>query len=92
LNHPLILQFRGTFERRDSNLSIVTEIAGNGSLADHLQFGESTRESGLVLSKPNRIARIIVGIAHAMRYLHSCGVIHGNVKPANILLDWESTV
>jgi TPR repeat protein len=93
LNHPLILKLREAFHGGASNLSIVTELAGNGSLADHFPFGESGRGrgrgGGLVLSKPNRVARIAVGIALAMRYLHSCGVIHRDLTPANILLDWE---
>jgi serine/threonine protein kinase len=38
------------------------------------------------------MARIIVGIALVMRYLHSQRVIHCNLNPDNILLDWAWNV
>jgi serine/threonine protein kinase len=64
----------------------VTEFAGNGSLANHLSPAEYP------LSGANRITRIIVGIALAMRFLHSRGFIHFDLKPDNILLDWDWNV
>jgi serine/threonine protein kinase len=64
----------------------VTEFAGNGSLANYLLSAEYP------LSGANRIARIIVGIALAMRFLHSRYFIHYDLKPDNILLDWDWNV
>jgi hypothetical protein len=64
LKHPLILDIR---ENIPDNLRIVTEFAGNGSLADHLP------PAAFLLSGANRITKVIVGIALAMRFVHSRG-------------------
>jgi serine/threonine protein kinase len=39
-----------------------------------------------------RIAKIIVGIVLGMRYLHSQRIIHRNLTPDNIRLDWDWNV
>jgi hypothetical protein len=91
LKHPLILDFRGSYPRMSGpTTAIVTEVAENGSLASHLPSagnGEMCRLGG-----ETRIARIIVGIVLAMRYIHSQRVIHCNLNPDNILLDWDWNV
>jgi serine/threonine protein kinase len=91
LNHPLVIGFREFHAAtRSSPPEIVTEFAGNGSLAGHLPVALREGQSGL--RGPNRIARIIVGIILAMRYIHACGVVHRDLKPANVLLDWNWNV
>jgi serine/threonine protein kinase len=80
LAHPLVLEVR---EGRDS--SMVTQFAGNGALRAHLVSESSLRD-------PNRIAKIIAGIALAMRFVHSRGAIHRHLSPENRLLDWDCTV
>jgi serine/threonine protein kinase len=91
LKHPLILQLHSHIsDTFDHNSMIVTEFARNGSLASHLPSEECPIQCRL--SGPNRITKVIVGIALAMRYLHSQGIIHRDLKPHNILLDWDWTV
>jgi serine/threonine-protein kinase len=61
--------------------SIATECAGQGSLASNFAAGARLRG-------PDRIAKVIAGIALAMRFVHSRGFVHRNLTPGNILLDW----
>jgi serine/threonine protein kinase len=87
LKHPLILELREDIsETIGRSSAIVSEFAGNGSLANHLP------PTNYPLTGANRITKIVVGIAFAMRYLHSRGVIHRDFKPDNILLDWDWNV
>jgi serine/threonine protein kinase len=87
VKHPLIVEFLELIsDTSDHNSAIVTQFSGNGSLANHLSPAKYP------LSGANKIARIIVGIALAMRFLHSRGFIHCDLKPDNILLDWDWNV
>jgi serine/threonine protein kinase len=69
------------------NSAIVTEIAGNGSLASNLPSANRALQGQL--RDETRVARIIVGIIFAMRYLHLRNVVHRDLKLNNILLDWD---
>jgi TPR repeat protein len=87
LNHSLSLKLQEYIsDTRDHNSAIVTEFFWIGSLANHLPPCECR------LSGANRITRIIVGIALAMRFIHSRGIIHRDLKPDNILLDLDWNV
>jgi len=57
---------------------IVTEYVEGGSLADKLVSGRIPRDQAL---------RWVSEIADALEYAHLNGVIHRDVKPANILID-----
>jgi TPR repeat protein len=88
LKHPLILELRAhSPEMSDGGPSIATEYAGNGSLADLFAADGQRRLWG-----PNRIAKAIAGIALAMRFAHSRGAVHRDLRPANILVAWDWTV
>jgi serine/threonine protein kinase len=87
LKHPLVLELRGAVsETPDCKVSIATAYAGHGSLASQLP------PSQFPLRGENRIAKIVAGIALAMRFVHSRRVVHRDLTPANILLDWDWTV
>jgi serine/threonine protein kinase len=91
LKHPLILEIRGSHSGVFGlSTTIITEVAENGSLANHLPSGRGGEMCQL--RGETRVARIIVGIVLAMRYLHSQRVIHCNLIPDNILLDWDWNV
>jgi serine/threonine protein kinase len=82
LDHPLVIRVRGfRTQTAVSFPAIVTEFVGRGRLTNHLP-----------LSRANRIAKIVVGIAIAMRHVHSRAVLHRALAPDEILLDWDWSV
>jgi hypothetical protein len=88
LSHPLIVGFEGFIPASQTNSgAIVTEFVPNGSLADHLPFPGNSKFS--VLAGGTRTAIVVDGMVLAMRYLHSQRIIHTDLKPANLLLDWD---
>ena len=77
LEHPHILHVQDTGVH-EGQLFLVTELATGGSLADRL-----VRESPLPMTDALQIVRDVgLALAHA----HAHGVVHRDVKPANILL------
>jgi serine/threonine protein kinase len=87
LQHPLIviIQEGDSIANPTQQTMIVTNVLENDSLSGHLPSAKGAELCQL--TGETRIARIIVGIALAMRYLHSQGIMHGDLQPANILLD-----
>jgi serine/threonine protein kinase len=85
MNHPLIVRYFPT--PLNSNPAITTEFMKNGSLENHLSNAKNPDLS--LLKHPTKIAKIIAGIVLAMRYVHSKDIIHGDLTPENILLDWD---
>jgi serine/threonine protein kinase len=88
LKHPHVIQFHNFNPQTNSHPpSIRIDFAWRGPLARHLPL--STDEFPFNQTGANRITKIIVGIVLAMRYLHSKGVVHRDLKPDNILIGWD---
>ncbi|KAM4821065.1 interleukin-1 receptor-associated kinase-like 2 isoform 2-T2 [Thomomys bottae] len=83
--HPNVLPLRGFCVGRGFH-SLIYAYMENGSLQDRLlaQGGSD------LLTWPQR-ASICSGMLRATEHLHSLGIIHGNVKSSNILLDHSLT-
>jgi len=77
LQHPAILPVYD-IGLNGNDCFFVSEYVDGGSLADRLVKGPLS---------PDQACRWITSIAEALNYAHASGVIHRDVKPANILID-----
>ena len=77
LNHPNLVSIFD-IEADEENVLIVMEYVAGGTLKDALARGPLPRDAAL---------KVLKGIAAALDYSHEHGVVHRDVKPANILLD-----
>jgi serine/threonine protein kinase len=84
LEHPNIAR---VFDfDRDGNIAFITrEWLDGRSLAELM---DRQRHRPL---DPETCARILVAIADALRFAHSRGVVHADVKPGNIVLTGDGT-
>jgi serine/threonine-protein kinase len=81
LAHPNLIKIYGVGSDTEKGI-LITEYAEGGSLADRL-------------IKPyplNIAARIFRQIASCLAYAHRNGIIHGNLRPTNILFDKANNV
>lgn len=90
VTHPAIVKFVGiNFQSFDDihvlSPSIITEFIPNGSLQEVLAKGRS-RNPDINFTATKKYI-FILGISHAMKYLHKNGIVHRDLKPANILID-----
>jgi serine/threonine-protein kinase len=88
LTHPNIISiFDSGSEAQDGESKqhfIVMEYCGNGTLASILE-----RDGPLT---PHRVASIAATICDALSYAHRAGVVHRDVKPANVLIAADGTL
>ncbi|HFD38847.1 MAG TPA: hypothetical protein ENJ31_03225, partial [Anaerolineae bacterium] len=77
LTHPAIVHTYHIFQQ-DNTLYLVMEYLPGGSLADRLKRGPLP---------PDEAVRIAIALCDALEYAHRHGVIHCDLKPANILFD-----
>ncbi len=77
LTHPNILQVYD-YGEQDGVPYLVMPYIKNGTLKDRLQQRTVT---------PPQMARYLTDVADALDYAHRKGIVHRDVKPANILID-----
>jgi len=81
MRHPNILNVYDFGDYRGTPYMIVEYVPG-GSLANRLESRPLDRESALAYLR---------GIGKALDYAHSLGIVHRDVKPANVLLAPDET-
>jgi serine/threonine protein kinase len=75
LNHPYIMPLTGSFDWNEFRVMLMPRATG-GSL---FQFGMSPQH-------PVTIAKVIYRLFQSVKYLHSLDILHGDIKPGNVLL------
>ncbi|GFP94131.1 probable LRR receptor-like serine/threonine-protein kinase at4g36180 [Phtheirospermum japonicum] len=85
VKHRNLTVLRGYYvgSRPDTRL-LVYDYMPNGNLATLLQ--EASHQDGHVLNWPMRHL-IALGIARGLAFLHTASMVHGDVKPQNVLFD-----
>eukprot|EP01087_Luapelamoeba_hula_P005064 TRINITY_DN15152_c0_g1_i1.p1 TRINITY_DN15152_c0_g1~~TRINITY_DN15152_c0_g1_i1.p1 ORF type:complete len:813 (-),score=145.95 TRINITY_DN15152_c0_g1_i1:13-2451(-) len=84
IKHPNIVRYYGTASE-DTQLWILMEYCAMGSIRDVME----TCRHGL---KEQEIAVVVLHTLKALSYLHLSGIIHRDVKAANILLTEDAQV
>ncbi|HZD00231.1 MAG TPA: protein kinase [Actinomycetes bacterium] len=83
LTHPNIVALYDTGEQEDVNY-IVMELVEGPTLRDVLSVNGPL--------PPAHAARLACEVIYALEYAHRAGVVHRNLKPANILLGGDGSV
>jgi serine/threonine-protein kinase len=83
LNHPHVLRVFDWGEDADGPY-LVLEYLGGGSLRDMLDHQVQLSQA--------QAARLGVEVAQGLAYAHARGLVHRDVKPANLLFDEEGRV
>lgn len=78
LSHPGILRAEH-FDCEDNTPFIVMRFANGGSLAS--KIGSMGRQE---------VYRMLINIASALMYIHRNGLVHQDIKPANIFVDRDA--
>ena len=84
LEHPNIMQIYQYGEHGDLYFLAMKLIRGR-DLAQEIK----TLRAGGLLMPVERLLRVLAQVAAALDHAHAGGVIHRDVKPSNILLDYE---
>jgi len=81
LDHKHVVRLIDSFES-DGKIHIVTEYIAGKTLYEYVQAGLPGLDS---------LYRYAVQLLEALDYIHSRGIVHSDLKPQNIIIDWKTT-
>ncbi|KAK2978615.1 hypothetical protein RJ640_020925 [Escallonia rubra] len=84
VKHRNLTVLRGYYAGPPDIRLLVYDYMPNGNLSTLLQ--EASHQDGHVLNWPMRHL-IALGIARGLAFLHSTSMVHGDIKPQNVLFD-----
>ncbi|KAF8706016.1 Protein tyrosine kinase, partial [Rhizoctonia solani] len=85
--HPNVLQFEDAWEQ-DGRSLMLTEMCELGNLADFLmEWGEKYERLDEA-----RVWKIASDLSHGLAFIHHMGVIHLDLKPANMFVTIEGRI
>jgi len=79
LTHPNIVQFKETLEDQNS-IYLITELVKGSDLFD------ITAVLGTL--RPSSVLALLVPLLNTVTYLHSLNIVHHDIKPENIIVDY----
>ncbi len=84
-DHPNIVTVFDVGEEADGTPFIVSQYMSGGSLAEHLEAMPSRR------LELDRALTLTEQLASALAHAHGLGIVHRDVKPANVWLDGDGS-
>ena len=83
--HPFVLNAHACFESRNFEY-LILEYCSGGDLWERIAAAQRERKVLPAAQSAGWLLQIIA----ALRYLHSCGIMHRDVKPENIFITEEA--
>jgi len=80
LNHPNILPFYGIEDSLDASPALISPLCTFGDIENYLKLYPNADRF-----------KILIGVASGLEYLHGERVVHGDIKPQNILINDRHT-
>ncbi|EGZ09317.1 hypothetical protein PHYSODRAFT_525874 [Phytophthora sojae] len=81
--HPNIVPLYGACDVGEPCFMVCKHIAG-GSLSVYLRRQKGDRQS--------KAWRVLLDVTHGLQFLHSRGIIHGDLKGSNVLVDGDTAM